>query len=225
MFCISGKSSVLSLDIFPPLDVSHGEWEIALIGFTTFNSIPNIEEGKNNLFYYGSPPVKIELPTGSYEIDDISEFIKAKLPSGTTFELTGNNNTLKAELRCSLPVHFSEAHTLGDILGFDKVALIENTLHSSTQPVNIIKVNTIRVECNISRGSYENGKESHILFEYAPSVPPGYKIIAVPRNFIYLPLNVQRINNVTVYLKDQTGELINFRGEEITLRLHVRKVS
>lgn len=223
---MSGTTSVLSADIFPPIDVSQGDWEIALLGFTTFNSIPNIEDGKNNLFYYGTPTTPpIKLPTGSYEILDIAEFLKSNLPSDTTLELIGNNNTLKSELKCSKPVYFDKDHTLADVLGFDRVILTENTLHTSTKTVNIIKVNSIRIECNLARGSFDNGVESHILFEYSPAVPPGYKIIAIPRNCIYLPLNVQKISNITVYLKDQSGELINFRDEEVTLRLHIRKIN
>ena len=45
----------------------------------TYNFIPNVEEKVNNMFYFGDDGV-IELPTGSYEIEDINTYINKKLP-------------------------------------------------------------------------------------------------------------------------------------------------
>ena len=32
----------------------------------------------------------------------------------------------------------------------------------------------MRIECDIITGSYINGKPTHTLYEFFPSVPPGY---------------------------------------------------
>lgn len=82
---------------------------------------------------------------------------------------------------------------------------------------------TVRIVCNITSGSFTNGYEDHIIHEFYPTVPPGYKIVEIPANVIYLPVNTTRIHNITVRLEDQTGHLINFRDETITLRLHLKK--
>jgi hypothetical protein len=222
MFSLTGVESVLSHNLASPVDVTNGEWELGLIELTTYNSIPNIETDKNDKFYYGKNNV-IAVPEGSYEIEDIEKFLISKLPKNVTLTLKPNNNTLKSELCCTEDVDFSKPHSLGSLLGFNNKVYKANTTHVSELPVDIIKVNSIRVECNVTRGSYQNGVEGHIIHEFYPAYPPGYKIIEIPRNVIYLPVISQRINNLTVALKDQDGNLVNFRGERISVRLHLRR--
>ena len=72
MFCLTGRDSVLTCEVFPPFDVSDGQWEIGLVGFTTYNSIPNVEEGVNDKLYYGDK--EITKHEGSYEIEDFDKY-------------------------------------------------------------------------------------------------------------------------------------------------------
>jgi hypothetical protein len=221
MFCLTGTTSVLSHELAYPIDVSNGDWELALIDLTTYNSIPNVETGVNDKFYYGDDKV-ITFPEGSYEIEDLEKFIISKLDKEITFSLKANNNTLKAELCCSEQVDFQKPQSLAKVLGFESRMYEAKTLHTSALPVDIIKVNSIRVECNVTRGSFLNGKEGHVIHEFYPAEPPGYKIIEIPKNVIYLPVIAQTINSLTVSLRDQDGNLVNFRGERISIRLHLR---
>lgn len=220
---MSGKGSSLTCDVFPPLDLSKGEWEIGLIDFTTYNSIPNIEEGVNNEITIGTTSVK--LSTGSYEIDDIRDYIQRWLKDKKytyDFNVKANTNTLKVELFSNANIDFATNTSLASVLGFSKRKLEADKWHESDLPVDINKVNVIRVECNIARGSYENGVESHIVHEFYPAVPPGYKIVETPRNVIYVPVNVKQLQNLTVSIVDQDNKLINLRGETVNLRLHLR---
>jgi hypothetical protein len=221
MFCLTGTTSILSHELAYPIDVSSGDWELGLIDLTTYNSIPNIETGINDKFYYGNENV-ITFPEASYKIEDIEKFIISKLSKEITFSLKANNNTLKAELCCSEKIDFQKPHSLARVLGFRAGIYDANTRHTSDLPIDIIKVNSIRVECNITRGSFLNGQEGHVIHEFYPAEPPGYKIIEIPRNVIYLPVIAQTINNLTVSLRDQDGNLVNFRGERISVRLHLR---
>lgn len=220
MFCLSGVGSTISCNVFPTLDLSAGDWEIGFIDLTTYNAIPNVEEGVNNMFHYGGVSVKI--PTGSYEIEDLEKYIVKNLKKDVMFSLQPNNNTLKAEIYCSEALHFHLASSIAPLLGFNKQLYEANKIHVSEKEVNIIKVNVIRVECNIVRGSYDNGRESHVIHEFYPSVGPGYKIIEIPSTVIYLPVNVQRLDKITIQLKDQNGDLVNLRDESLSLRLHLR---
>lgn len=54
MFCISGRGSSLSCEIFPPFDCSKDNYVVGLVDLTTYNAIPNIEAGVNDKFYYGN---------------------------------------------------------------------------------------------------------------------------------------------------------------------------
>lgn len=221
MLCLSGQSSHLSCDIFPSMDLSKGLWEIGLIDLTTYNSIPNVEEGVNNMFYYGDN--EIQIPTGSYEIEDLEQYINKNISKGSKVSLTPNNNTLKIELFSNVPIHFEKPGTIGPLLGFNNQLYEAYKSHKSENTVNINTVNVIRVLCNVTRGSYQNGVESHVIHEFYPSVPPGFKIIETPHNVIYLPVNVQKLTNVICELRDQSDKLINFRDETISLRLHLKQ--
>lgn len=233
MFCLSGVGSAVSCEVFPPYDLTNGDYVIGLVDLSTFNSIPNIEKGVNDVFYFGDDtdnnnknkrtPIRFE--EGSYEIEDIEKYLLARLQgSGVKLSLKANNNTLKSEIECSETIDFTKSDSIGAILGFGAVVLKANEKSTSTLPVNILKVNSIRVECNIVRGTFSNGAEGHVLHEFYPTVPPGYKIVEIPNTIIYLPINVQRIHNITVALKDQDGNSINLRNETVSLRLHVKRI-
>lgn len=217
---LSGRSSHLSAEYFPPLNLDQ-YYVCGLIDFQTYNSIPNVDE-RNNLFHIGE--YEIEIPTGTYEIDDIAKFISEELllrNSTALVRIEANNNTMMSEIESNEKIYFNKDRTIGKLLGFSKCILDSDVLHLSDLPVDINKVNIIRVECNIITGSYFNNKPVHTIHEFSPETGAGYKIIEVPRNVIYLPVNVKRISSLTLKLVDQDGDLINFRGERITVRLHL----
>ena len=89
--------------------------------------------------------------------------------------------------------------------------------------MEIIQVVTIRVECNNISGSYYTSYPSHTLFEFSPTVDPGYSINIEPRNLIFLPVNRKRIDKITLTLLDQDLRPVNFRGEEVIVRLELRR--
>lgn len=217
----SGKSSVLEARFFPPIELSpEKNYVLGLIELLTFHSIPNIDESNNK---FDVNYQVIEIPTGNYEIEDIESFLQEELkPYGYTLRLEANKNTLQSEIFCSERVDFHNKDSIGSVLGFTPRVLPANEKHISDLPVKILKVNTIRVECYITAGAYINGQQVHTIHEFFPSVPPSYKIIEEPSQVIYLPVTVDRIDNIQLILIDQDGELINFRGEDISIRLHIK---
>ena len=219
----SGTTSILTCEYFPPIELPNKyDYECGLVDFQTYNSIPNVDI-TNNLFHVNDHI--IEIPTGSYEIEDIISFIQKALEDinkNIKVKIWANNNTLKVMIISNVGIDFNKQRSIGSLLGFSQKILDANVVHMSDLPVNITKVNVIRVECNIITGSYINGKHAHTLHEFSPSVGPGYKIVEVPRNVIYLPVNVKRISSITLRLVDQTDNIINFQGETITIRLHLK---
>lgn len=227
MFSLTGKGSVVACDIYPPLELTDGDYVLGLVDLTTYNSIPNIEKGVNDKFYYGSQEITIE--EGSYEIEAIEHYIRGKIhvTDGTSapFLLKANNNTLKTEIKSNVPIDFTKPNTIGPLLGFSSQVLKPRQRHTSDSPVNIVRVDTIRVECNIVRGAYVDGKESHLIHEFYPLVEAGYKIVVQPQTVIYLPVNTKRISTISVALRDQDGRLLNLRGESLSVRLHLKKLN
>lgn len=229
-FSFTGNTSELSVNYYPPIYLSNNiQYEIGLINFETYNTIPNIDD-KNNVIKIG--PHKIQFPIGTYEITDIDQYIQKQIEDlnrkqnfNCTLLLHANANTLKTEIKCTHAIDLSMKNSLASILGFNYEVLPPNQLHISSKPIDILKVNTLKILCNITGGSYDNGNLSHILHEFFPAVPPGHKIIETPKNVIYLPLNTNVIDNITLKIVDQYNDLVNFREETITIRLHLKKLS
>lgn len=220
---LCGNTSTITTSYFPTIDLD-GQFECGLIDFITYNSIPNIDK-TNNLFHFGKRT--IEIPTGSYEIDDINEYLNEVLKTNITkdrLSIKANNNTLSTEISGSERIDFTKERTIGSLLGFNKRILPMDVISYSDNPVNILKVNSIRIECSIVSGSFYNNKPTHTIYEFSPDVPPGYKINERSNNIIYLPVNVRQISTITIRIIDQNGDSINFRGETINIRLHLRKI-
>lgn len=139
------------------------------------------------------------------------------------FDLRINKNTLKCQMVCSQPIDFTRSNSIGSLLGFSSRILEPNVVHESDSSIDIFRVNALRLECNITAGAYMNNMPVHTIHEFCPSVPPGYKIIEVPRNVIYLPVAVRTIRSLNIKIVDQNNDLVNFRGENITIRIHIKK--
>lgn len=231
VFTFTGAQSELTNIHFPTLTLD-GEYVCGLVDFHVFNSIPNIDE-RNNVFHIGNHVIKI--PTGSYELDDISQYVTEqlkKLDPQAELIIEANNNTMKTVISTNRYIHFETTNSIASLLGFKrkllKTPVSKNEtkvfVFESNQPIDIMSVNMIRVLCNIISSSYLNNKLVHDLHEFPIDVEPGYKIIERPSNVIYLPVTVNEINTVTIRVEDERGELINFRGETITVRIHLKPV-
>lgn len=215
---VTGQTSILSTNYYPALQLE-GEYECALLYLSTFNSIPNIDI--KNKFHYGSTDV-INIPEGAYEFQDISDYLQSQI-RGAALKLNCNNNTLRTSIFCTKDIHFEKNDSVGDLLGFGKSILKSNIMHESQFPVNILSTTVVRIECDIVSGSYINGKSSHIIYEFAPNVPPGYRIIEIPKNAIYFPVNQDIVNCINIRILDINDNLVNLRGEEIQLYFHLKR--
>lgn len=236
-FTLSGSSSEISNTFHPPIDLDEGaDYEIALLRIDAYNSIPNITENNNSLVVVTNEELgkqTIKIPKGTYEISHISDYVAEKLKNlanstrdpDSIFRVSVNPNTLLATIYSTLEVSFDVTNSVGPLLGFDTKDIIpKSSLLVSKKPPDINEVNIIRVECNIASGSFLNGRSTHTIYEFFPTVPPGYKICEVPANLIFLPLvNIQKITDITISLVDQKGRLIDFRGERVSVRVAIRK--
>lgn len=225
---LSGSAPQLHSQYFPPIDLSDGEYVCGLVDLQTYNSIPNVNKSNSILqFDFGANrPGEIDIPTGTYEVDDLAKYLETELKErfDINFKLITNKNTLTTTIRCSATIDFTVKNTIGPLLGFSRKVLAPGFLHFSNRPVDILKVNVIRVECNIAKGSYINGIPAHTIHEFSPRVPPGYKISEVPNNVIYYPITIKSISTLDISLIDQDNDLIDFRGERITIRVHIKRI-
>ena len=121
---LSGRSSVLAVNYFPPIDLSDGEYELGLTTLETYNTIPNVTS-TNNKFYYGDKDEEITIPEGSYKIDAIGAYLKRvmlqKLRKNTetddnVLSLRSNMNTMKSKIKCAFRINFTKPNTIGPLL-------------------------------------------------------------------------------------------------------------
>lgn len=233
LFTLHGRTSTLSIDFDNPIFLDpNAEYGLALLGFYSYNSIPNIsaENGDNKFYYqtgsFGSPKV-ISIPTGSYEIKNIEAFIQKSLGDDAgSISIKANKNTLQCEIYSdSCVIDFLTPGSIGRFWRFSERLLDKGHWHISDLPVNILQVRTIHIDCNITAGAYYVNRPTHTIYEFAVGVDPGYAIDETPKNLLYLPVTKHEINNITVNILDQNFQPVNFRGEEIIIRLEVKRLT
>ena len=215
---------------------SKKEYELALVNFETYYSFPNIDE-TNNVFVYspdnGNSWVKIKIPEGSYEIDDINNTIQHEMekrghhdPINEDFYINifANSNTLKSILILEedYQVDFNHQNSLTKVLGFTGTKYTKG-FHESENVVYILSIKSILVNKDIISGSYVNGTTKNTIYFFFPKVSPGYKIIESPVNLVYLPITLDTIDILKVSITDQDDHLLNLRNEKLTIRFHIRE--
>jgi len=204
------------------------KYELALVSLETYYSYPNVYSANNKFVYSndgGHSWKEHRIPTGSYEVSDISDYIKSFVGSNA-IEILPNLNTLKCRLQINDPkykVSFAPDGTLRDLLGFQ--ARIYDKSEEGEKTVDILSLNSILVHCDIVGGSYVNGQAYPTIYSFFPNVAPGSKIVEVPHNLVYLPVTRNILRNIRVWLTTQNpDELLNLRGETVTVRLHLKSV-
>ena len=132
-----------------------------------------------------------------------------------------NVNTLQCILNVvgtKVKVSFDVPNSLASVLGFNK-SIYGVGRHGSDQLVNI----SILVHCNIIHSSYVRGVQAPVVYNFFPNAAPGQKILEAPSTLIYFPVTVDVISTLSVCLTDQDGKVLDLRGEELTIRFHLRE--
>ena len=234
-FILSGNSS----DFITVHDSLHLDpnktYEAAFLSLESYNSIPNIIEGRNNVLKYsidkGLSWKSIVFHTGAYELQAINNEVKRQIivngDDDSAISITANISRLTAIVNIenqSYQVDFTDNNSLASQLGFEKT-VIGFGYNEGTSIVNIMPVNSILVNVDIIIGSFVNGRQSPTIYSFHPNVSPGFKVVERPTTLIYYPLSRHDISRIRLWLTDQDGNLIDLRGETITIRIHVRETN
>ena len=221
----TSDKSDFTTKIYPPLNLDLNKWSIGLACLDTYYSFTNINTGNNCLKYSndsGTTWIDLTIPVGCYGITHINEAIKEHVQG---FELTPNLITLGSVINISnetLRINFNVDNSIASVLGFDKTKILSSGINKSEDIVKILEINSILVNCDIISNSYLNGINSAIIYSFFPNVIPGGKIIKEPGTITFLSINRSFIESIRIWLTDQDGKLIDFRGEKITARLMLK---
>ena len=222
---LSGNDSRLKSTFIPPLTAGCRH-EIALVSLETYYSFPNIDENNNKIKVFSKNWIEVVIPTGCYELKAINKEVQRQVldKGGKKDDVTlaPNLNTFKCEmtLNAGVKVDFTE-NSLCTVLGFEP-EIYTKKWNISQHTVNIMRVNSILVCCDLIGSSYINGRQQPISFTFFPDVEPGEKIVMHPTTLIYLPITLDIIPQMTVWLTDQDNKLLELRGEKLTIKYHIR---
>ena len=121
-----------------------------------------------------------------------------------------------------MKVSFDVPNSLASVLGYNR-GTYDVGRHASEQLVNIMRVNSILVHCTIIHSSYMRGVQAPVVYNFFSNAAPGQKILEAPSNLIYLPVTVDVISTLSVWLTVQDGKAMDLHGEELTIRFHLRE--
>lgn len=232
-----GNDSIIKTVFSPTIGVKG--CEIAVVGLSTYYSYPNIDDTNNlieimNYDFTKRVTTIIQLVKGCYEIDEINEFIMKKMgwtKENAKVEITADPITLRTHLlikKGMWHVNFPKKNSIATILGFEPKWYPYNAKDGKIVPyisqkiANILTVNNILVQCDIISGSSINGKSAPVIYNYSPTVKAGHKIVAQPFIPIYLPVTVEFIHQLCVWVTDQDNKLLDLQGEDLVVTFHLR---
>src|SRR5436190_20807720 len=119
----TARESTLHADFNPPIELEKNvPYEVGLLSFVAYNSIPNVDES-NNMFNFDENYF-VDLPYGTYEIQDIAKYIEEKVSSHSTpkknyhVKITPNNNTMLTTIQSTVKIDFTKDESIGPLLGF-----------------------------------------------------------------------------------------------------------
>ena len=233
---LSGEGSSLSAVLNPEISASAGcHFDIAFGSIETYYSFPNLDD-TNNRILVSSKRWKgwktFVIGKGCYSVPDINKALQL------LFKQEGGENVVQFypyynTLRCRMVVAAGAKvdvridNSLRTVLGFGSRLYIasglKEAIYRSPNVVNIMKVNSILVHCDLVGSSYLNGSRRPIIYSFFPDAEPGSKIIERPSQYIYLPVDSAVIRGVNVWLTDQSLNPIDLRGEELTCKLFLRE--
>ena len=116
---------------------------------------------------------------------------------------------------------FTIPNSIRTALGFNS-RVYKKGRYLSEHNVNIMQINSIFVHTDVIGSTYVNGSQTPVIYSFFPNVPPGGKIIVQPKVLIYLPVSLSVISRLTSWLTDEEDNLLNLRGEELTIKYHLR---
>jgi len=199
------------------------------MNFGVYNNIQNIT-AKNNIFKYsvgnGVTWNIVTLTPGSYEIDSInSEINRLMTINGYTgITISANTITLGSVIDIkptTTKVDFTIANSLASLLGFGSVVL-SSGYNVSPNPVDVITINQILVNCDIIENSYLNNSPFPAIYSFPINGITGERFTEQPNNVVYCPVVKCLVDSIKLWVSDPDGNVINLGGQNLVARLHFK---
>lgn len=222
------KSSHEVFDMQQALELNNHE--IALTGYNTTNSFPNVN-ASNNIFTYSptgaAPWTTITLRKGVYSFVDINSTIKASIsangddPDAITLEpnvtILGSTMTITG----TYSVDFTVQNSINSIAGFNS-QVYGAGVHLSESIMQITKIKNIVITLSICTPQTFNGRSRQYIYSLPINVAPGHVMANEIGEAKYIPTVNGTFSNVTVQLQDENGAILDNMGEDFSISLHIK---
>lgn len=207
------------------------DYEIALTSLELYYCFPNITTS-NNIFRFsfdgGKSWSKIILSTGCYTLDTLYDEIKRQMILNQ-FEIVFTFSTITSRVKTIININkplfyidFASNKSFGNLLGFD--TLLTESYNESKYSINILQINSVFVKTNLTEPSIYNNKVIPFIYSFFPVALPGDKIIEKPRQLTYHRLINKSLHHIEISLVDENDIPLDFNGELVTIRLHLKSI-
>ncbi|CAH1224430.1 unnamed protein product [Diabrotica balteata] len=197
-FVLSGRESVLSTKIYPPIILNENEqYVLGLIDFMSYNTIPNVDQTNNKFHIDG---YDITIPEGSYEVEDLSNYLTEKI---TELELKLDRTPEKDETDIDKNTK-GEKQNLVTQGGNAKA----RKQHNMDQPTSLImRINNNTLKCEI-----KSNKVIH--FEKPNTIAPllGFtskRLSPLKTHVAENPVHITKVNSICVECNLITNSYVN----------------
>lgn len=95
-----------------------------------------------------------------------------------------------------------------------------------TAKLNAINnLNVICVNCDIISGSYINGEQKHIIYQFATrtSTVKGQTFVQIPKHLNYFPVKTKNLRSIQISILDLDGKVVNTGGANIICRINIKR--
>ena len=175
------------------------------------------------------------LNPGIYEIVDLNNTLKYILPDNVKLTVSIDDIRLKSNLEINQTLIFTEKSFFYTILGYtqsrsyplediDGHYQIIAGSYTSDRPINITGIDKVHLKCDCIQGSIVNGIREPILYSFALSSPPGYKIYKEPRVKLFKKVNKSVLSHITFYFEDNDHKAVDFNNETISFTCQLIKI-
>ena len=234
---VSKKGNQVTVYFNPPILLEKNkDYQLRCLNASIVYCMPNIFTGVNNKLHYFIDGVMqpssfrtITFDNGLYSLRDINRTISYY----TTDPSHGNNSKLiqfvADQATSKIYVIFDQANTCISmaytdtilvLLGFTKEQSDETFSYTignlllkgnikSAQQAQLNSLQNILITCDAITGSYENSQLADIIASVTPNTSPYSTIYYSPWHPLRLPLNINRISQMTFSLLNQDGEAID----------------
>ena len=197
----------------------------------SYNEIMNILDLK----YIPTKKTGYSLNPGIYEVVDLNNTLKYILPNNVKVNIAIDDIRLKSNLKNNQTLIFTEKSFFYTILGFTQsrsyplddidgfYQLIAGS-YKSDRPNNITGIDKIHLKCDCMQGSIVNGIREPILYSFALSSPPGYKMFKEPRIKLFKKINKSILSHITFYFEDDDHKPVDFNNETINFTCQIIKI-